>query len=83
MRTKTTNVVQVQVQVTARLELAHQPDHLILLLGRNFREHRQRHDPALIGERVGKLFGGRPKVRNSSANVLLVALTHRMPESVR
>ena len=39
------------------LEVAHQPDNLILLRARDFGEHRQRQDPSLIGKRVRELPG--------------------------
>ena len=43
------------------LELTYQPDHFVLLLGGDFREHRQRYDPALVGERVRELLGTVPE----------------------
>jgi hypothetical protein len=40
-----------------RLKFPDQPDHFILLLARDLREHRQRHDATLVGKRIRELLG--------------------------
>src|SRR5689334_13572310 len=49
--------LDIQTTPAVPSELAHQPDHLVLLLARDFGEHRQAQDRSLVRESVRELLG--------------------------